>query len=43
LGFCNHFWVGVLYSLKQGYFELSDWTLTPLPDNLMDDIKQLKL
>lgn len=43
MGFCNHFWVGVLYSLKQGYFDASDWTLTPLPDDLMDDIKQLKL
>ncbi|MBD3195903.1 MAG: hypothetical protein GF317_12650, partial [Candidatus Lokiarchaeota archaeon] len=30
MGFCSHFWVGFIYSLKKGYFNLSDWTLTPL-------------
>ncbi|GAI87700.1 unnamed protein product, partial [marine sediment metagenome] len=43
MGFCDHFWVGVIYSLKKGYFDESDWTLTPLPDNLMDNLAQLKL
>lgn len=43
MGFCDHFWVGVIYSLKKGYFDASDWTLTPLPDNLMDNLAQLKL
>lgn len=42
-GFCGHFWVGFIYSLKQGYFDVSDWTLFPLPDDLMDDIRKLKL
>jgi hypothetical protein len=31
MGFCNHFWVGFIYSLKKNYFELSDWKTTTLP------------
>ena len=31
MGFCNHFWVGFIYSLKKGYFKLSDWKTTTLP------------
>lgn len=31
MGLCNHFWVGVISSLKQDYFKLKDWTLTVLP------------
>jgi len=30
MGFCNHFWVGFIYSLKKKYFKLSDWKLTTL-------------
>jgi len=43
LGFCSHFWVGFIISLKEGYFKLSDWTLTKLPDNFEDLIKPLKI
>jgi hypothetical protein len=43
MGFCNHFWVGFIYSLKQNYFKISDWTLTKLPDNFESKIKSIKL
>ena len=43
LGFCGHFWVGFIISLKEGYFKLSDWTLTKLPDNFEELIKPLKI
>jgi hypothetical protein len=43
LGFCSHFWVGFILSLKEGYFKLSDWTLTKLPDNFDELIKPLKI
>jgi len=33
MGFCNHFWIGFIFSLQQGYFKLSDWTLTSFTDN----------
>ncbi|NVM16351.1 MAG: Rho termination factor N-terminal domain-containing protein [Candidatus Lokiarchaeota archaeon] len=31
MGFCNHFWIGFIYSLKKNYFKLPDWKLTTLP------------
>ncbi|MHA2281677.1 MAG: Rho termination factor N-terminal domain-containing protein [Promethearchaeota archaeon] len=43
LGFCGHFWVGFILSLKEGYFKLSDWTLTKLPDNFEELIKPIKI
>ncbi|TFF95109.1 MAG: hypothetical protein EU547_07890 [Promethearchaeota archaeon] len=43
MGFCSHFWVGFIFSLKQGYFELSDWTLTKLPKDFEQEIKSIKI
>jgi hypothetical protein len=43
LGFCGHFWVGFILSLKEGYFKLSDWALTKLPDNFEELIKPVKI
>lgn len=43
MGFCSHFWVGFILSLKEEYFNLSDWTLTKLPDNLEELIDPIKL
>ena len=43
LGFCSHFWVGFILSLKEGYFKLSDWTLTTLPDNFEENLKPIKI
>ncbi|MHA2130887.1 MAG: hypothetical protein ACW99L_13030, partial [Promethearchaeota archaeon] len=31
LGFCGHFWVGFIYSLKKNWIKLEDWTLTLIP------------
>lgn len=43
MGFCSHFWVGFIFSLKQGYFKLSDWTLTNLPDDFEEKIESIKI
>lgn len=42
-GFCSHFWIGFIYSLKNGFFSLSNWKLTVLPRNFKDIIKDLKI
>ena len=43
MGFCSHFWIGFIYSLKQNWFKLDDWTLTVLPDDFEKKIKSIKL
>jgi hypothetical protein len=43
MGFCSHFWVGFIYSLKQDYFKLTDWNLTILPLDLEKKIKFIKI
>lgn len=43
MGFCSHFWIGFIYSLKQNWFKLKDWTLTALPDDFEKKIKTIKL
>lgn len=43
MGFCSHFWVGFIYSLKQDWFKLKDWSLTILPTNFEEKIKSIKL
>ena len=41
MGFCNHFWVGFIYSLKQNWFKLEDWSLTQLPEDFAEKIKSI--
>ena len=41
LGYCSHFWVGLLYLVKQKGFDLSKWNLTPLPERLTEKIYTL--
>jgi hypothetical protein len=43
LGFCSHFWVGFIYSLKRKYFNLKDWTLTVIPSDFEEKIKKIVL
>ncbi len=43
MGFCSHFWVGIIYSFKQGWFKLKDWTLTVLPEDFEGKIKNIEL
>ncbi len=43
MGFCSHFWIGFIYSLKQNWLKLDDWTLTVLPDDFEKKIKSIKL
>ena len=43
MGLCSHFWFGFIYSLKQNWFKLNDWTLTVLPDDFEEKIKPIKL
>ncbi|MFX1365352.1 MAG: Rho termination factor N-terminal domain-containing protein [Promethearchaeota archaeon] len=42
-GFCSHFWVGFIYSLKQKWFKQKDWSLTTLPHDFEEKIKSIKL
>ena len=41
MGLCNHFWVGVISSLKQDYFKLKDWTLTVLPKDFEKKVESI--
>lgn len=41
LGFCAHFFTAFIFSLKQNYFNLSEWTLTKLPDDFETKIKPI--
>jgi len=43
MGFCNHFWVGFIYSLKKSYFKLSDWKLTTLPKDFEQKVEKIVL
>ena len=43
MGLCSHFWIGFIYSLKQNWFKLKDWTLTVLPNDFEERIKKIKL
>lgn len=43
MGFCNHFWVGFIFSLKQNYFKLKDWTLTVLPKDFEKKMESIVL
>ncbi|TXT62191.1 MAG: hypothetical protein BAJALOKI3v1_650006 [Promethearchaeota archaeon] len=43
MGFCSHFWVGFIFSLKEGYFSLSDWKLTRLPENFESKINSIQI
>lgn len=43
MGFCNHFWVGFIISLKEGYFKLSDWKLTILPSDFKNIIETIQI
>lgn len=43
LGFCSHFFTAFIFSLKQNYFNLSDWSLTKLPDDFEEKIKTIKI
>lgn len=43
MGLCSHYWIGFIYSLKQNWFKLNDWTLTVLPNGFEEKIKSIKL
>ncbi len=43
MGFCSHFWIGFIFSFKQEWFKLEEWTLTPLPENFEDKLKTIKI
>ena len=43
MGFCSHFWVGFIFSLKEGFFDLDDWHLTRLPENFEDMIESIEI
>lgn len=43
MGFCSHFWVGFIFSLKRGFFNLDDWHLTRLSENFEDMIESIEI
>ncbi len=43
MGFCSHFWIGFIFSLKNDYFKLNDWHLTRLPDNFQEMIDTIEI
>ena len=43
MGFCSHFWIGFILSLKEGFFKLKDWNLTILPEDFEKRIESIKL
>ena len=43
MGLCNHFWVGMIFSYKKGWFNLQKWNLTKLPDNFEEKINPIKI
>jgi hypothetical protein len=43
MGFCSHFWVGFIISLKNDYFNLSEWNLTALPEDFEKKIEKVKI
>jgi hypothetical protein len=43
MGFCSHFWIGFIFSLKQNWFKLKDWSLTAIPDDFEQKIETIKL
>ncbi|MFX1288816.1 MAG: Rho termination factor N-terminal domain-containing protein [Promethearchaeota archaeon] len=41
MGFCNHFWIGFIYSFKKNYFKLSDWKTTALPKDFAKKVEKI--
>ncbi|MHA1146935.1 MAG: leucine-rich repeat domain-containing protein [Promethearchaeota archaeon] len=42
-GLCRHFWIGIIFALKKGYFKISDWTMTYLPDDFEEKIQNIEI
>ena len=42
-GFCPHFWVGFIVSLKKGFLNLKNWTTTKLPKDFKEQIKNIQI
>ena len=38
-GFCSHFWIGFIYSVKNEFLKLSDWKLTVLPRSFKEMVR----
>ena len=42
-GFCEHFWIGFIIALKQGYIKLEDWQTTILPRDFEKAISTISI
>ncbi len=42
-GFCPHFWVGFIVSLKKGFFDLKIWTTTKIPKDFKEQLKNIQI
>ena len=43
MGFCPHFWVGFIFALKKGFFNLRNWNLTYLPEGFENKIQSINI
>ncbi|MBN1214610.1 MAG: Rho termination factor N-terminal domain-containing protein [Candidatus Lokiarchaeota archaeon] len=43
MGFCSHFWVCFIISLKKGFFSIKNWSLTILPEDFEKNIKTIAI
>ena len=43
MGFCPHFWIGFIFALKKGFFNLNDWNLTLIPDGFEKEIQSINI
>lgn len=42
-GFCRHFWLGFIFSLKKGFFDLSNWKMVQLPASFKERIENVEI
>ena len=42
-GLCGHFWLGFIFSLKCGYFDLDNWKMVEISDDFKKKIKNIEI
>ncbi|MCK4382537.1 MAG: hypothetical protein KAW66_04505, partial [Candidatus Lokiarchaeota archaeon] len=42
-GFCGHFWLGFIFSVKKKYFDIAKWTMMKLPQEFLRKIKNIEI
>jgi len=42
-GLCEHFWLGFIFSLKRGYFDLDNWKMAQLSNDFKKKFKDIEI